>query len=103
MAKDYREAAIQVLHSYPDETIDAMSEYFDEELDYILEVFDQPLRNSLLAEEMVWILQNDYMNSRSEVDNQSRQNPTQRPTSAFHRRLRKIRAHSRSDGQWTRT
>ena len=67
MATDCRETVIQVLYSYPDETIDAVTDYFDEELDYMLEVFDRPLRYSLLAEEMVGILQSDS-NSASGVD-----------------------------------
>eukprot|EP00977_Amphora_coffeiformis_P029753 scaffold42761_cov160-Amphora_coffeaeformis.AAC.2 len=68
MKKDYYEVVIQVLYSYPDETIDALIECFDEALDYILEVFDRPLRYCLLAEELVWILQNDSMDSGSDVD-----------------------------------
>ena len=60
MVNDFKEAAAQVLYCYPDETIDAMVKYFDEEFDYILDAFDRTLRYSILAEEMVLILQNVF-------------------------------------------
>jgi len=37
-----------------------MVKYFDEEFDYILDAFDRTLRYSILAEEMVLILQNVF-------------------------------------------
>ena len=63
MKKDYVEALTQVLYSHPDETIDAVTEYFDEAFDYILETFDRPTRHTLLAEEMVSLLQHSSFDS----------------------------------------
>ena len=59
MVKDRREAVIQLLYSYPDEIIDRIADFFDEEFDFILETYDRPTRYTLLAEEMMDILQND--------------------------------------------
>lgn len=56
---DCKDAVVQVLFSYPDDTIDAMMDCFDEELDYIFQVFDRKMRYSLLADELVEILRDN--------------------------------------------
>lgn len=61
---DCREAVVQALFSYPDATIDAMTACVDEELDYIFQAYDRKTRYTLLAEELVEILQDDTDSAR---------------------------------------